>query len=168
MLSISDIGIRLTASLAAGIALGINRDMHAKLVGVRTLGLVSLGSALVTLEGAGFSSSGMDPNTSRAVQGLITGIGFLGAGVIVKGQGRSSVHGLTTAAAIWVTAALGIACGLGAYVPVVISLVLMLVLLSFGGLFDRAVFGLSKRRKIDPAARTGRGSAPPAPDQGSL
>ena len=155
MLSTLDIGIRLTASLAAGIAVGINRDMHAKLVGVRTLGLVGLGSALVTLEGSGFSSSGMDPNTSRAVQGLITGIGFLGAGVIVKGEGRSSVHGLTTAAAIWVTAALGIACGLGAYVPIAISLVLMLALLSFGGVLDRAVFGRSKRGKIDPTDSAG-------------
>ena len=149
MLSTLDVALRLSAALAVGVLIGINRDMHAKPVGVRTLGLVSLGSALVTLEGLGFSSATVDPNASRAIQGLITGIGFLGAGVIVKGESRSSVHGLTTAAAIWVTAAMGIACGVGAFIPIGIALVLMLLLLSFGGMMDRAVFGLS-RQKANP------------------
>ncbi|MHB2206672.1 MgtC/SapB family protein [Methylobacterium sp. CM6257] len=107
---------------------------------MRTLGLVGLGSALVTLSGSGFSGE-MDANASRALQGLITGIGFLGAGVIVKGPSEEQVHGLTTAAAIWVTAALGVVCGLGAYLPLVINLVLMALLLGLGGYIDDAVHG---------------------------
>lgn len=147
MLSTIDVSSRLAAAVLAGVLVGVNREMHAKAVGVRTLGLVSLGSALVTLAGSGFSSDLMDANASRAIQGIVTGIGFLGAGVIVKGESQMHVHGLTTAAAIWVTAALGIACGVGAYVPVGVGLGLMVFLLSFGGFLDRAVAAFSKGKR---------------------
>ena len=146
MLSITELGVRLSSAVLTGVLIGINRRMHAKSVGVRTLGLVSLGSAFVTLEGSNFNAD-MDANASRVIQGLITGIGFLGAGVIVKAEREAIVHGLTTAAAIWVTSAMGIACGLGAYLPVSIGLVLMLILLSFGGELDRKVHGLSKKHQ---------------------
>lgn len=139
MISTLDLAFRLAAALFSGALIGINRDMHDKPVGVRTLGLVGLGSALAVLSGTGFSSGSANADASRVIQGIVTGIGFLGAGVIVKGAGRLNVHGLTTAAAIWVTAALGIACGLGAFVPVAISVALMLVLLAVGGRIDRAV-----------------------------
>ena len=154
MISVAEISVRLSASIVTGVIVGVNRRMHAKTVGVRTLGLVSLGSALVTLEGSNFAAE-IDANASRVIQGLITGIGFLGAGVIVKGERQSIVHGLTTAAAIWVTAAMGIACGLGAYMPVAVGLVLMLLLLSFGGDLDRRVHGLSKRHKASRKASDG-------------
>jgi putative Mg2+ transporter-C (MgtC) family protein len=78
---------------------------------LRTHILVALGSALFVLAGreAGFSAS----DTSRVVQGIIAGIGFLGAGTILKLADRGEVHGLTTAATIWVTAAVGVAASIG-------------------------------------------------------
>ncbi|MEE8630784.1 MULTISPECIES: MgtC/SapB family protein [Methylobacterium] len=133
-----DICLRLGAAILAGGLVGVNREMHSKPVGVRTLGLVALGAALVTMAGSGFSGDGTDANASRAIQGTITGIGFLGAGVIVKGEGNR-VHGLTTAAAIWVTAALGILCGLGAFLPLALGTVFLLLTLFVGGLIDRAI-----------------------------
>ena len=139
MMTASDISLRLGASVAAGMVVGFNREMHAKPVGVRTLGLVGLGSALVTMAGSGFSAEGVDANASRAIQGIVTGIGFLGAGVIVKGGSKLHVHGMTTAAAIWVTAALGISCGVGAYLPVAVSLILLLLLIGIGGRIDRII-----------------------------
>ena len=140
MITTADLCLRLASAVLVGGLIGVNREARAKAVGVRTLGLVGLGAALVTLSGSGFSGE-MDSNASRALQGLITGIGFLGAGVIVKGASEGQVHGLTTAAAIWVTAALGVVCGLGAYLPLVISLALMALLLGLGGYIDDAVHG---------------------------
>lgn len=139
MMTATDLCLRLGASVVAGMVVGVDREMHAKPVGVRTLGLVGLGSALVTMAGSGFSAEGVDANASRAIQGIVTGIGFLGAGVIVKGERKSHVHGMTTAAAIWVTAALGISCGVGAYLPVAIGLILMLLLIGVGGRIDRII-----------------------------
>lgn len=151
MLSTIDICLRLSAAVLAGGLVGLNRELHSKPVGVRTLGLVALGAALVTLAGSGFADDGTDANASRAIQGTITGIGFLGAGVIVKGGG-SRVHGLTTAAAIWVTAALGIVCGLGAYRPLVLGMGFLLVTLLVGGIIDRAI---EARRRSQQARRPG-------------
>jgi putative Mg2+ transporter-C (MgtC) family protein len=152
MITTADLCLRLASAVLVGSLIGINREARAKAVGVRTLGLVGLGAALVTLSGSGFSGE-MDANASRALQGLITGIGFLGAGVIVKGPSEEQVHGLTTAAAIWVTAALGVVCGLGAYLPLVISLVLMATLLRLGGYIDDTVHGWWRRTNETEAKR---------------
>src|ERR1700712_1782693 len=126
MIATADLCLRLASAVLVGGLIGINREARAKPVGVRTLGLVSLGSALVTLAGSGFTGDMIHANAiSRAIQGIVTGVGFLGAGVILKGEKLGQVKGLTTAAAIWVTAALGIVCGVGAYAPLVISMVLL-------------------------------------------
>lgn len=151
MLSTTEICLRLGAAVLAGGLVGINREMHSKPVGVRTLGLVALGAALVTLAGSGFTGDGTDANASRAIQGTITGIGFLGAGVIVKAEGSGRVHGLTTAAAIWVTAALGIICGLGAYRPLALGTGFLLATLMIGGVIDRAID--ARRRRSGAGAR---------------
>jgi putative Mg2+ transporter-C (MgtC) family protein len=98
-----DIALRLGTATLIGIALGLNRDLHGKQTGVRTLGLVGLGSALVVLA-FGWASSAY---ASRVVQGIVTGIGFLGAGVIVRNEQGRHVHGLTTAACVWLTACYG-------------------------------------------------------------
>jgi putative Mg2+ transporter-C (MgtC) family protein len=138
--------------------------MHAKPVGVRTLGLVGLGSALVTMAGSGFSAEGVDANASRAIQGIVTGIGFLGAGVIVKGARKSRVHGMTTAAAIWVTAALGISCGIGAYFPVAVGVILLLLLIGIGGRIDRIIDARWRRKHendTEKAQASGQGTVPP-------
>ncbi|MCJ2054953.1 MgtC/SapB family protein [Methylobacterium sp. J-048] len=164
MINAADMCLRLGASVVAGMVVGFNREMHAKPVGVRTLGLVGLGSALVTMAGSGFSAEGVDANASRAIQGIVTGIGFLGAGVIVKGGSKFHVHGMTTAAAIWVTAALGISCGVGAYLPVAIGTVLLLLLLWIGGRIDQIIDARWKRKHgkdSEKAQVTGRADASP-------
>lgn len=91
------------------------------------------------MAGSGFSPADTDANASRVIQGFFTSIGFLGAGVIVKGAGKSHVHGMTTAAAIWLTSALGIVCGLGAYLPVTVGLILLCLLLGIGGRIDHII-----------------------------
>src|SRR3954447_1032948 len=93
---------RLGAAVLIGAAIGLNRDLHGKPTGVRTLGLVGLGSALAVLA-IGPSSA---DDASRIVQGIVTGIGFLGAGVIIR-NADNHIHGLTTAACVWITACIG-------------------------------------------------------------
>ena len=124
-----DIFVRLGAATAIGGAIGLNRELHHKPTGVRTLGLVGLGSALAMLAVAD------DPqaDVSRVIQGVITGIGFLGAGVILHRPTGGKVHGLTTAATIWVTACLGILCGIAAWRTVAVAILFTAVLLTVGG-----------------------------------
>ncbi|MBV8622185.1 MAG: MgtC/SapB family protein [Herbaspirillum sp.] len=107
---------RLVIALLIGCAIGIDRNLRGKPTGMKTLGLVALGSALVTMAAMNFALADLDQHRdaiSRAIQGIITGIGFLGAGVIIHEQKTEKVRGLTTAASIWVTAAVGIVCGAG-------------------------------------------------------
>ena len=107
-MDIIDIVLRLGAALVVGGALGLNRELHGKPTGLRTLSLVALGSALAVLA---VTRSGDINAISRVVQGTLTGIGFLGAGIIVKSG--TSVRGLTTAASIWSSSAIGILVGVG-------------------------------------------------------
>jgi putative Mg2+ transporter-C (MgtC) family protein len=101
---------RLVAAGLLGGLIGAQREKVHSAAGLRTHILVALGAALFTLAGieAGFTS----PDTSRVVQGIVAGIGFLGAGTILKLADKGEVHGLTTAATIWVTAAVGVAAAL--------------------------------------------------------
>lgn len=133
MIDWMDILVRLGAAMLVGCAIGLNRELHHKATGMRTLGLVALGSALAVLAVA------QDPaaEVSRVVQGVITGIGFLGAGVILHQPDGGKVQGLTTAATIWVTASLGILCGVGAWTTVAIAALLVLFLLTVGGPLER-------------------------------
>jgi len=126
---------RLLAALAAGALIGYERSYHGRPAGFRTHALVCTASSLlmlVTVYEAHWmrQATGLvqiDP--TRMAQGIMTGIGFLGAGVIIK-EGLS-VRGLTTAASIWITAAIGILAGIGFYFPLLISVVLTLGVLSF-------------------------------------
>ena len=125
--------LRLVAALAAGACIGYERSFHGRPAGLRTHVLVCLASALLMLvtvyEDFWVRTPGearLDP--TRLAQGIMTGIGFLGAGVIVK-EGLN-VRGLTTAASIWITAAIGILAGVGLYLPLVVSVVLTLAVLS--------------------------------------
>ena len=133
-LEVTDVAMRLGAAALAGALIGINRDLAQKPIGLRTLGLVALGAATVTV--ATLQVQGLAENTdalSRVVQGIIqgvmAGISFIGAGVILRDAQTRTVEGLTTAASVWVTAALGIACGLGAWTTVALALVVALILL---------------------------------------
>src|SRR5204863_5809427 len=113
--AMGEIVLRLLASVVMGMALGLNRDLHGKPTGMRTLGLVSLGAAVVTLGLTHEARIALDVNAfSRVlqgvVQGVLTGIGFLGGGVILRSESQDRVRNVTTAATVWVTAALGTAC----------------------------------------------------------
>src|SRR5437763_14899738 len=112
-----DIVLRLLAAAACGIALGLQRELSDKPIGMRTLALVSLGAAMVTVAALRYPELAGEPDAvSRALQGalqgLMIGVGFIGAGVILRDESTKKVHGLTTATTVWVAAALGIACGL--------------------------------------------------------
>jgi putative Mg2+ transporter-C (MgtC) family protein len=103
--------IRLLAALLVGAIIGYQRERAGKAAGLRTHMLVSMGTAMFVLAATEY---GMQQDAiSRVVQGLVTGIGFLGAGAILKVESERVIRGLTTAAGIWMTAALGVAIGLG-------------------------------------------------------
>jgi putative Mg2+ transporter-C (MgtC) family protein len=133
-LSYIDVGLRLGAAALAGGTIGINRDLADRPIGTRTLGLVALGAATAAV--ATIQVSGMAEDTdamSRVVQGIIqgvmAGISFIGAGVILRDAQAGTVEGITTAATVWVAAALGIACGLGRWDVVLIGTAIALLLL---------------------------------------
>jgi putative Mg2+ transporter-C (MgtC) family protein len=133
-LSFLEVGLRLGAAALAGAAIGINRDLADKPIGMRTLGLVALGAAAVstaTIQVAGMAENpdAMSRVVQGIIQGVMAGISFIGAGVILRNAQARTVEGLTTAATVWVTAALGIACGLGRWNVVVIGVAIALVLL---------------------------------------
>lgn len=103
--------IRLCAALIAGGIIGWQRERAGKAAGLRTHMLVAMGTALFVI---GSAEIGMQQDAmSRVIQGLATGIGFLGAGAILKLEQQRVIKGLTTAAGIWMTAALGVTIGLG-------------------------------------------------------
>jgi putative Mg2+ transporter-C (MgtC) family protein len=106
--------VRLGAAVGVGALIGLDRELRRKPAGLRTLALVSLGSAVFILETVDPSRAAYTDASSRVIQGIVTGVGFLGAGSIMRlgSVGEESVRGLTTAASIWLAAALGIACGL--------------------------------------------------------
>ena len=125
------IAVRVGAALHAGAIIGIDRELKRKPAGLRTHALVSVGSAVVVLIAVG-STQGNADAVSRAIQGIITGIGFLGAGVIMQYEAERRVEGLTTAASVWVAAGLGMACGAG-LVELVAIAVIATVLILWGG-----------------------------------
>lgn len=132
-IDLADVALRLLAAVLVGVVIGIDREIRGKPVGIRTLALVSLGSALVCLSTIHLSVLNEEPDAvSRVVQGVIQGvmpgIGFIGAGVVLERK-NGGVRGLTTAATVWVTAALGIACGLATWSIVLIGVGLTLVVL---------------------------------------
>lgn len=136
-LELIDIGARLGSAALAGAILGLNRDLHHKPAGLRTHALVSLGSAVVIV--VVLSRIGAEANAlSRVIQGLVVGVGFIGAGVIFHYDAENRVAGLTTAASIWVAAALGVACGSGAWITALLALALTLAILTFGGPIEHA------------------------------
>ena len=120
-LSFGTVLLRLGAAVGVGALIGLDRELRQKPAGIRTLALVALGSAVFVLETIDSSRSPYTDPTSRVIQGIITGVGFLGAGSIMRNIGEESVRGLTTAASIWLAAAMGIACGLANWPLVVVG-----------------------------------------------
>jgi putative Mg2+ transporter-C (MgtC) family protein len=136
LLDWSEIVLRLGVATLAGGAIGLNRDLHGKPIGLRTLGLVSLATATVVVLAATFDTRSPDA-TSRIIQGILTGIGFLGAGVIIHRENRSRVQGLTSAACTWLTACVGIICGAGQWRIVTVALGITFIVLIAGGRIER-------------------------------
>jgi putative Mg2+ transporter-C (MgtC) family protein len=146
-MDIVDVVLRIVVAAVVGGLIGLNRDLHGKPTGVPTLGLVGLGSALAVLAVAG---SGDAAAASRVIQGIVTGIGFLGAGVIIRPMAKGQVHGLTTAASVWLTAALGAACGVGAWRIVVIGVAMAFLLLLFGKRLEDLSHDVSRGASGEP------------------
>lgn len=119
--------VRLLLAVMLGAVLGYERERHESAAGLRTHMLVALGAALfvVAPQAAGFEPQ----DVSRVLQGLIAGIGFLGAGAIIKLSEREQVKGLTTAASIWATAAIAAAAGLGRAWTAIIATLFAFVIL---------------------------------------
>lgn len=120
--------VRLLVAVALGAMLGYERESIGASAGLRTHMLVSLGSALFVLIPlqAGMSIG----DVSRVLQGVTAGVGFLGAGAILKSQKQGEITGLTTAASVWLTAAVGVAAGMGREATAVLSALLALFILS--------------------------------------
>lgn len=139
--------LRLTLAALLGGMLGIEREQKGKAAGVRTHMLVAMGSALFVLlaQQAGMPTSDL----SRVIQGIVAGIGFLGAGTIIKGDNEEKVKGLTTAAGIWLTAAIGVAAGMGRESTAVLSTLLAMVIFS---LMPRVVGWLERPETLAPDA----------------
>lgn len=125
---ITRITLRLLVAAALGGLLGYERETQGKSAGVRTHMLVAIGAALFVLipQQAGASTADL----TRVLQGLIAGVGFLGAGAIILGSKQVETQGLTTAAGIWVTAAIGVAAGMGRESTAVLSTLVALFVLS--------------------------------------
>ena len=122
-MEITDFIVRLLVATAAGGAVGLERQWNNKTAGLRTNTLVAIGACIYVLINVFLTEKGADP--TRIIAQIVTGVGFLGAGVILHDHG--SVHGLTTAATIWCSAALGSLAGLGYYRETAICTVLVLI-----------------------------------------
>jgi len=136
--------LRLTLSLILGGLIGLERQFHKRAAGLRTHILVSIGSCLIMLTSIYISDiykniTNVDP--SRIAAGVITGIGFLGAGAIIKEREKESVKGLTTAASLWVVAGIGLASGCGFYTASFFATILSLITLFFLGFFEKNILG---------------------------
>ncbi len=118
--------LRLGVALLLGGVIGFDREMLRKSAGLRTMMIVSMGAALFALTGE--RVIGDDPEISKVLAGIAGGVGFIGAGAII--QSRGEVRGLTTAASIWLTAAVGVACGFGEFALACAAALMGVVVLS--------------------------------------
>ena len=138
---------RLGSAALVGVCIGLNRDLMNKPLGMRTLGLVAVGAAVISLAAMEVEGiAGYPDAVSRVLQGIIqgvlTGIGFIGAGVILRDPDSHHVEGITTAASVWVTAALGVACALAAWRIVAVGVVIVLVLLVLIAWLEKRMSGI--------------------------
>lgn len=142
---------RLGLAFAVGVIIGFDRELHRKPAGIRTHALVALGSCLFTVVAllVAVEPTLDEAAPGRVVQGIIAGVGFIGAGAIFRQTERSMGHGLTTAATIWMVAALGTAAGLGLWRTTLVTVLMAVVVLLLGDPVDR----LLERRRAQAQAR---------------
>lgn len=150
---VTRIVVRLTMAAVLGAVLGFEREHRGKSAGVRTHMLVSMGAALFVL--APGMAGADDQAMSRVIQGIVAGIGFLGAGTILKGNGRDTSHvkGLTTAAGLWMTAAIGTAAGMGREATALVSTLLALLVLGSMPLLVGTVQNENAEKKDEESAK---------------
>ncbi len=135
-MDVTEIITRLGVATLLGAGLGLNRYLRHKSVGIRTLGMVALvAAAIVTAMTESFGGEA----ASRGIQGVLTGIGFVGAGLIVHSTDAKAVHGLTTATTVWLAAAIGVLCGLAVWRIALICVAFATLLLIFGGHIEKWV-----------------------------
>ncbi len=120
--------LRLTIAVVCGGAIGYQRERVGKAAGLRTHIITAAGSALLVI--AGIHAEMGEDALSRIVQGLVTGIGFLGAGAILKSEQAGAIRGLTTAAGLWMTCAIGVTAGLGQFVTAAVATAVALIVLA--------------------------------------
>jgi len=136
------IALRLGLAFLVGAILGLNRWMHHKSAGIRTHSLVAIGSATAVMLISDFVKDDAQ-SVSRVLQGLITGLGFLGAGVIIREQHAIKIHGLTTAASLWACAIIGASFGAGQFALGTLSLAAILLTLFIGGSLEKLIAKLN-------------------------
>lgn len=129
--------IRLLAAVVLGGVIGFERETKGKSAGFRTHILVTLGTCAAVLAGVGYGMN--SDGLSRVIQGLVTGIGFIGAGSIIKHHDEKNIRGLTTAAGIWVAAAIGIATGLGEIGLAILTTIIAFIVLAIVGKIEKEV-----------------------------
>lgn len=112
---------KLILATALGYLIGLERELHGKVVGTRTISLIAIGSALYVL----MSPAIIGGDNSRVIAQVVSGIGFLGAGIIFKDG--DTIKGLTTAATVWCSAAIGCLCGCGMYVEAVAGTIAIMI-----------------------------------------
>jgi len=124
-----DVGlVRLIVSLALGALIGFERELHRAPAGLRTIALVTVGSTLYTLASISFVAP--DADITRIAAQIVVGLGFIGGGVIF--QAKDTIHGLTTAASVWVAGAIGLMVGIGAYAFATATAIIIMLILWFG------------------------------------
>ena len=131
---------RLLLAACLGAAVGINRELRGKPAGLRTHALVALGAAMLSIIGLALTDPGDAERygaASRVLQGLVAGIGFIGGGVILRREESQEVQGLSTAASIWIVAAVGVGAGCGLWVTSAATAALALGILALGEPVDR-------------------------------
>lgn len=142
-------GLSLISATLLGGAIGFEREIHGKSAGLRTNILICLGAAAFTIVSG--SMGGSPQALGRVTAAVVTGVGFLGAGVLIH-EG-SGVHGLTTAAGIWVVASIGIACGSGMYFIALLTTLLVLLVLMGLSPFTRRIRKKYRKARKHPEAK---------------
>jgi putative Mg2+ transporter-C (MgtC) family protein len=157
--------LRLVLACIAGGALGLNRRVRGKSAGLRTHALVSLGAAVVVLTADLFRfDTGSDPGAlTRTLQGVVSGIGFIGAGAILKGGVTSGVRGLTTAASIWLAATVGSAAGAGYGVMALTAVAIAFVILVGGSRIELAARRMFEKKRTEERREGERRAVPAEP-----
>jgi putative Mg2+ transporter-C (MgtC) family protein len=142
-----DFILRILLSIFCGFCLGLERKIRKHPVGIRTLVFLSLSSCLLGITSITMAKNEiMTGDTTRIAAGVVTGVGFLGAGVIFR-QGFN-IHGLTTAAIIFTSSALGIACGDGLYIPVFITLAICIIMLTVVESVEHVFFPVEQAKLV--------------------